>query len=106
MNSVQLKSIFSYHAPHSDQAQRYEKLRAGGLQLATLINDLTPESPEKTLAIRRVQEAVMYANAAIACNESQPHCALCGGAIGSGERFEPVADGRVAHTACIDRRAR
>lgn len=68
MSPDQLKAIFTYHAPHGDQAQRYEQLRAGGRVLAELVNNLAPESAEKTLAIRRIQEAVMYANAAIACN--------------------------------------
>ena len=72
MTEAQIKTIFSYHPPHGDQAQRYERLRAGGGELARLINDFAPESAEKTLAIRRVQEAVMYANAAIACNEPPP----------------------------------
>lgn len=72
MTEAQLKAIFTYHAPHGDQAARYETLRAAGLLLAAAIHDLAPESGEKTLAIRRVQEAVMYANAAIACNEPVP----------------------------------
>lgn len=72
MKEAQLKSLFTYHAPHGDQAQRYEKLRAAGLQFATVISELVPESGEKTLAVRRAQEAVMYANAGIACNEPKP----------------------------------
>lgn len=70
MRPVHLERIFTYHPPQGDQAQRYEQLRAAGLVLADKINRLAPESAEKTLAIRRVQEAVMYANAAIACNEA------------------------------------
>lgn len=115
MNQTTLHSLFTYHAPHGDQAQRYERLRAGGLVLARLINDLAPESAETTLAIRRVQEAVMYANAAIACNEAKPAsaapeplqtCGLCGLLILNGQLFEGDGTGRSAHVTCLDKRGR
>lgn len=64
----QIDNWFSYHAPVvSDQTRTYEKLREAGKQFATTINDLCPESADKTAAIRKVREAVMTANASIAC---------------------------------------
>lgn len=63
----QLLEWFTYHAPLDDQPAKYEALRAGGLQLAQLITDLTPPSADQSAAVRKVREAVMTANAAIAC---------------------------------------
>ena len=105
MTDDQLKNLFSYHAPFGDQAKRYELIRAAGLILAQTIQELAPESAEKTTAIRRVQESVMYANAAIACNES-PRCSLCGAVIVPGQESERVAGGDVAHVVCLDRKGR
>lgn len=60
---------FTYHAPFGDQTKRYEKIRAGARTFAELVNSLGPDSEEKTLAIRKIQEAVFWANASIAINE-------------------------------------
>lgn len=79
MDDAALANIFSYHAPKDDksahpgvQAQtfRYESLRNGALVLAKLINLWCPESREKALAITNLQQAVMWANASIAINET------------------------------------
>jgi len=66
---LDLENLFTYHPPKNDQAERYEALRDAGRQFAETIVELTPGSPEQTLAVRDVQRAVMMANAAIACNE-------------------------------------
>ena len=66
-----LNNIFTYHAPFGDQAERYTKLRAQGKVLAQTIMDLSLPSAEQTIAIRKVQEAIMFANAAIAINETK-----------------------------------
>lgn len=58
---------FTYHAPEGDDVARYEQLREAGLRFAEVIVNLTPESADQTAAIRKVREAVMTANAAIAC---------------------------------------
>ena len=60
---------FTYHTPKGDQPQRYESIRGHGIDLADLIDDLCPDSREKSLAITKLEEAVMWANAAIARNE-------------------------------------
>ncbi|WP_405699077.1 hypothetical protein OG209_05150 [Streptomyces sp. NBC_01383] len=63
---LDLDTRFTYHPPHGDQAQRYERLRAGGLEFARLLAELCPSSPELTRAVNAVDEAVMLGNAAIA----------------------------------------
>ena len=69
MQANVLTNMFIYHPPKGDQALRYEAIRAAALHLAEVINENTPECADQTAAIRKVSEASMTANAAIARNE-------------------------------------
>lgn len=69
MQASDLNNIFTYHRPSSDQAKRYERLRAEAKVFAQSVNELCPESREKSLAITSIQESVMWANASIALHE-------------------------------------
>lgn len=69
MNTTDIKRRFIYHAPKGDQALRYERLRAAAREYAELIDELSPDSREKSLAMTYLEQAVMWANAAIARNE-------------------------------------
>ncbi len=60
---------FRYHAPKGNQAQRYEAIRDKAREFALLINELSPPSREQSLALTNLEQAVMWANAAIARNE-------------------------------------
>ncbi len=71
MTEEDINHIFAYHKPYGDQVTRFVAVRASALQLARFILTCTPSSPEQTLAIRKVQEAVMWSNAAIALNEAR-----------------------------------
>ena len=71
MDVHQIANIFTYHKPFGDQPARYELLREEAGKLATLINELCPESREKSLALTTIQQAIMWANAAIAINERE-----------------------------------
>lgn len=66
---VQLEKIFTYHAPKDDQPDRYVMLRDAAKDLAYKIVHNTPTSREQSLAITHLEEAIFYANAAIARNE-------------------------------------
>jgi hypothetical protein len=59
---------FTYHPPQPGQAELYEQIRAAGLELANLFNAYCPDSDELINAIGYVDQAVMWANAAIARN--------------------------------------
>lgn len=63
------ENIYTYHSPTGDQAERYKMLRAKARELAELIGLLCPESRERSLAWTKVEEASMWANAAIARKE-------------------------------------
>lgn len=61
---------FRYHPPHGDQPERYERLRAYARGLAHAIVQLTPASREQSAALTNLEQAVFWANAAIARNET------------------------------------
>lgn len=64
-----LANRFTYHAPLPDQPERYTVLRGEAKGLATRILALTPPSREQSLALTKLEEAIFWANAAIARNE-------------------------------------
>jgi len=63
-----LSSWFTYHAVKPEQIEKYQKIRSAALRLAETIISNTPSSADQTTAIRKIREAVMTANASIACN--------------------------------------
>lgn len=65
----QIEKAFTYHTPKVDQRERYIQIRDAARNLVELFNDLAPASRERSLAITKTEEAVMWANAAIARNE-------------------------------------
>lgn len=69
-----LSNVFQYHAPIAgiQQAERYESIRYAAKILAFRVSMLCPESREKHIAMTKLQECVMFANAAIAINERAP----------------------------------
>jgi len=69
MNTEELINIFSYHPPFGDQEVRYQIIRETAKTLAVHIERWCPRSREKSLAITKLQECVMMANAAIAIHE-------------------------------------
>lgn len=71
MTKLEIDNRFSYHKPIGNQPERYEVLRGKAKELAWHINDLCPESREKSLAITELESAIMWANASIARNEGE-----------------------------------
>lgn len=59
---------FMYHAPKEGQQEKYETIRSQLKAIAYLIDDLCPNSREKSLAITKLEECMMWANASIARN--------------------------------------
>lgn len=62
----QIDDIFSYHAPEPGQPERYTAIREAAKHFAKVIIDNTQQCPDQSVAIRKVREAVMVANASIA----------------------------------------
>lgn len=64
-----IENNFVYHPPKNDQSARYETIRNAAKTLAIIVDDLCPESREKSLAMTNLEQSVMWANASIARNE-------------------------------------
>ena len=62
-----LQNWFTYHKPDDEDIEKYLQIRQMGLEFARTIAEMCPDGPDKTVAIRKVREAVMTANASIAC---------------------------------------
>jgi hypothetical protein len=58
--------VFSYHPPSAEQAEKYDLIRQGAKAFAEILMVSCPPSADRTAALRKVREAVMTANAAIA----------------------------------------
>ena len=67
-----LDNDFTYHKTLAHQPARYSEIRNEVKNLAHMILCLTPPSREQSLAMTKLEEAVMWANAAIARNEKEP----------------------------------
>lgn len=64
-----INNNFVYHAPKGDQQERYVRLREEFRRLAILIVENTPKTRESALSITQLEQAMFWANAAIARNE-------------------------------------
>jgi hypothetical protein len=62
----QLQHRYMHHAPTGGQPQRYETVRARILATAVACVELTPCSPEQSLALNALDQAMFLFNAAIA----------------------------------------
>ncbi len=69
LHEGELKKRFTYHSPKEGQPERYQRIRDEAHGLAEIIVDNTPSSREQSLALTNLEQAVFWANAAIARNE-------------------------------------
>jgi len=61
-----IENNFKYHTPKIGQPEQYTQLREKAKELAYLIEQLCPRGREKSLAMTKLEETSMWANAAIA----------------------------------------
>ncbi|MDC6267733.1 Acb2/Tad1 domain-containing protein [Lysinibacillus fusiformis] len=64
----QIENNFKYHAPKEGQPEKYEAIREKAKELAYLLDDLCPNSREKSVAMTNLETTVFWANASIARN--------------------------------------
>lgn len=67
MQPIDIDNSHTYHAPTPEQVEHYEAIREGARVFSHLLDDHVPDGPRKTLALRNVEAAVMWANKEIAC---------------------------------------
>jgi hypothetical protein len=70
VDHAEIHKRFTYHPPKPDQLPRYHTLRNHAASLAEHISNDCPPSRERSLALTKLEEAIMWANAAIARNET------------------------------------
>jgi hypothetical protein len=61
-----IQNRFSYHRPTDDKVIDHSHVREELCTTALFLNDKLPEGREKALAITKLEEAMFWANAAIA----------------------------------------
>ncbi len=63
---MDLDNIFTYHPPTAEDLARYDAIRDAAKEFARVLLANTPRCADQTAAVRKVREAVMTANAAVA----------------------------------------
>jgi hypothetical protein len=69
IDTKEMETRFTYHKPQGTQGYRYIQIRDKAKDLAYFIVENTPESREQSLAITELEQAIFWANAAIARRE-------------------------------------
>lgn len=67
-----LDRCFTYHAPQTDQAERYRRINDALRDAAAVVAELTPACADQSASLRSLREARMWANSAIALEEREP----------------------------------
>ena len=65
-----IENWFTYHSPTPEQVPKYLEIREAGKAFAAVVVKNTPSSADQTAAVRKIREAVMTANQAIACGKA------------------------------------
>ncbi len=69
MPQEELDRLFTYHPPEGTDAENFAKISAAAKAFAEVVVASTPRSADQSAAIRKIREARMTANAAIACRD-------------------------------------
>ena len=64
--NADLGTRFTYHPPKQLQVEIYEGIRDKGKAMALHLADVCPSSRELSLAMTKLEECIMWANASIA----------------------------------------
>lgn len=62
---ARVQRIFTAQAPHPSNIEKHEAIINWSQNMAMIIFEVVPECDEKNLAMRKLQEATMWANEAI-----------------------------------------
>lgn len=71
MDPQDLEHRFAFHAADSVKRDQHSMIRNACLRAAGSINEICPDSREKSLAITHLEEAMMWGNAALARNDKE-----------------------------------
>lgn len=93
MQKQEIDHLFTYHAPGLENLARFDAIREAGKYFALVLSNNTPNGPDQSAAIRKVREAVMTANAAIACHQPGPSNQVLRAGVGAGEDSNKAESG-------------
>lgn len=68
-NKVSLENaleVFKHHPPQGEDILRHERLRIAAYDFTVVVLKNCPDCADRTAAIRKIREALMTANAAVA----------------------------------------
>ena len=68
-NKVNLEVVYTYHPPNKTAIPKFNQLREEAYKFALLMDNLCPKSRELNEAQTKLEEVIMWANAAIARHE-------------------------------------
>jgi len=68
MGVSKLLSNFNYRKMSEKQIEDSQNVRELGVKLALLIDEIIPDSREKSLAITKLEESIMWVNKGISLN--------------------------------------
>ena len=68
MEMDDLKNRFTYHNVSKSQEDKMKQIRMNLLNVAVLINDLSQDNREKSLAITALETVMFWANASVSRN--------------------------------------
>lgn len=68
MDIADLQSRFTYHMIDKSQEDKMKQVRMNLLNVAILIDELSPDSREKSLAITSLETAMFWANSSVSRN--------------------------------------
>lgn len=72
IDNSELETRFTYVPPTGNQPETYVTIRQAAKYFAGIINNLVPDSREKSLALTKLEEVVMWANAGVARRQESP----------------------------------
>jgi DNA polymerase III alpha subunit (gram-positive type) len=67
ITNANLENWFVYHSPTNEQLPKFRAIRDAAKHFAQVVIENTQPSADQTDAVRKIREAVMTANASIAC---------------------------------------
>lgn len=68
MEKTVIDNNFTSHEATDELERVYASMRSEAKRFATIVNNTCPESREKSLALTKIEEAMFWANAAVARN--------------------------------------
>jgi len=70
MDLHELKVRFTYHRPTEKLHNLMDRIRVKGFRFAEVLITMLPESRERSIAVRKIEEAVFWAQAALTRQEA------------------------------------